>query len=86
MDFGNDAPSELYGTDAPDKTGDSAVSGSAEQILTSLDFYKVGHHGSTNATPKVVVDSLGGCRREEIRGYVFDAEKCLRNGVAGRSE
>jgi hypothetical protein len=49
----------LYGTDAPNKTGASAVSSSAEQILTSLDFYKVGHHGSTNATPKVVVDSLG---------------------------
>jgi beta-lactamase superfamily II metal-dependent hydrolase len=29
-------------------------------ILDGLDFYKVGHHGSTNATPIAAVDALGG--------------------------
>ena len=29
------------------------------EILGSLDFYKVGHHGSTNATPISAVDAMG---------------------------
>ncbi len=29
-------------------------------ILEHLDFYKVGHHGSTNATPISAVESMGG--------------------------
>lgn len=29
-------------------------------ILSHLDFYKVGHHGSTNATPVSAVESMGG--------------------------
>jgi beta-lactamase superfamily II metal-dependent hydrolase len=29
-------------------------------ILGNLDFYKVGHHGSTNATPVTAVESMGG--------------------------
>jgi hypothetical protein len=32
---------------------------SAESIMKGLDFYKVGHHGSTNATPIDAVDALG---------------------------
>jgi beta-lactamase superfamily II metal-dependent hydrolase len=31
-----------------------------KQILSSLDFYKVGHHGSTNATPITAVEAMGG--------------------------
>jgi beta-lactamase superfamily II metal-dependent hydrolase len=30
------------------------------QILGNLDFYKVGHHGSTNATPMTAVEAIGG--------------------------
>ena len=29
-------------------------------ILGNLDFYKVGHHGSTNATPITAVEAMGG--------------------------
>ncbi|MES0056551.1 MBL fold metallo-hydrolase [Mesorhizobium sp. M0078] len=35
--------------------GHTALTQSAKDILASIDFYKVGHHGSTNATP---VDAL----------------------------
>jgi beta-lactamase superfamily II metal-dependent hydrolase len=31
----------------------------AEKILRDMDFYKVGHHGSTNATPKPAVEAMG---------------------------
>ena len=34
------------------------MSDRASQILGSIDFYKVGHHGSTNATPIPVVGAL----------------------------
>ena len=37
---------------------DPGISDRAKQILGSIDFYKVGHHGSTNATPIPVVDAL----------------------------
>jgi hypothetical protein len=30
----------------------------ATQILNSIDFYKVGHHGSRNATPKDAVEAM----------------------------
>ena len=34
----------------------------AAQILANLDFYKVGHHGSTNATPKSALAAMrAGC-------------------------
>ena len=48
----------LFETDTPDKKGTGAVTDQARQILTSLDFYKVGHHGSGNATPKAAVDMM----------------------------
>jgi beta-lactamase superfamily II metal-dependent hydrolase len=37
---------------------DPGISDRAKQILGSIDFYKVGHHGSTNATPIPVVGAL----------------------------
>ena len=37
---------------------DPGISEPARKILGSIDFYKVGHHGSTNATPKPVVHAL----------------------------
>ncbi|MEA2162006.1 MAG: hypothetical protein QOK37_133 [Thermoanaerobaculia bacterium] len=44
----NNAPS----ADQIDKT--------SKAILGNLDFYKVGHHGSTNATPVSAVEAMGG--------------------------
>ena len=35
------------------------LSETARAILSTLDFYKVGHHGSANATPAPVVGALG---------------------------
>ena len=40
-------------------TGPNKLTDSSRKILASLDFYKVGHHGSTNATPK---DALAAMR------------------------
>ncbi|HET7061109.1 MAG TPA: hypothetical protein VFI43_02910 [Nitrosospira sp.] len=49
----------LFDTDVPDKKAGGELSTDARQILTSLDFYKVGHHGSGNATPKVAAETMG---------------------------
>jgi len=49
----------LFDTDTPDKVAGGAIKSTAQQILTSLDFYKVGHHGSGNATPKAAVQAMG---------------------------
>ena len=41
---------------------DPGISDRAKEILGSIDFYKVGHHGSTNATPIPAVGALNhGC-------------------------
>jgi hypothetical protein len=48
----------LFDTDSPDKKAGGTMSANAHQILSSLDFYKVGHHGSGNATPKAVVETM----------------------------
>ena len=44
-------------------SGTVALDAEAEQILGSIDFYKVGHHGSTNATP---IDALKAMREDCI--------------------
>ncbi|HKA87119.1 MAG TPA: MBL fold metallo-hydrolase [Haliangiales bacterium] len=44
----------LYDTDEPDKAPTGPLARRAQDILGSVDVYKVGHHGSTNATPIVV--------------------------------
>jgi beta-lactamase superfamily II metal-dependent hydrolase len=49
----------LFDTDAPDKKASGTMGPAARQILTSLDFYKVGHHGSGNATPKAAAEMMG---------------------------
>jgi hypothetical protein len=49
----------LFDTDTPDKNASGTVDPVARQILSSLDFYKVGHHGSGNATPKVAAETMG---------------------------
>jgi len=46
----------LYGRTVKGKA--PALSERARRILSSVDFYKVGHHGSTNATPLAVVGTL----------------------------
>lgn len=48
----------LFETDTPDKLASGTMSAQARQILDSIDFYKVGHHGSSNATPKIVAEAL----------------------------
>lgn len=48
----------LYGDGAPDKSASAPISEDGQSILKTLDFYKVGHHGSTNATPKAVVATM----------------------------
>jgi beta-lactamase superfamily II metal-dependent hydrolase len=49
----------LFDTDTPDKSASGTIKTAAQQILSSLDFYKVGHHGSGNATPKAAVQAMG---------------------------
>jgi beta-lactamase superfamily II metal-dependent hydrolase len=38
--------------------GHTALTDEAKAILKSIDFYKVGHHGSTNATPIDALDAM----------------------------
>lgn len=50
----------LYGKPVTGK--DPGLTATAKSILGSIDFYKVGHHGSTNATPIPAVEALNpGC-------------------------
>ena len=46
----------LYGHGV--KGADPGISADAKKILGSIDFYKVGHHGSTNATPIPAVSAM----------------------------
>ena len=46
----------LYGKGV--KGSDPGITDRAKEILSSVDFYKVGHHGSTNATPIPAVGAL----------------------------
>ena len=46
----------LYGKAV--KGQDPGITTEARELLASVDFYKVGHHGSTNATPVPVVGAL----------------------------
>jgi beta-lactamase superfamily II metal-dependent hydrolase len=47
----------LYGRAVTGK--DPGITDTARDILGSIDFYKVGHHGSTNATPIPAVAAMG---------------------------
>ena len=50
----------LYDLEAPLKTTvGETMTKEGTAILGSLDFYKVGHHGSTNATPIAAVAAMG---------------------------
>src|SRR5271157_1162409 len=48
----------LYDGDQPTKTPSDKLGNTGKEVLGKLDFYKVGHHGSTNATPIAVVDAM----------------------------
>jgi hypothetical protein len=51
----------LYKLDAPikDPTKAGSITEGSRRILENMDFYKVGHHGSTNSTPIQAVEALG---------------------------
>jgi hypothetical protein len=60
----------LYDLKAPvvDPTTAGPLTPESQQILHTIDFYKVGHHGSTNATPIPVVEELR--KNTEPNGFV----------------
>ena len=60
----------LYKLDAPinDPTKAGSLTEESQQLLQTIDFYKVGHHGSTNATPIPVVNTLG--KDHSANGFV----------------
>jgi beta-lactamase superfamily II metal-dependent hydrolase len=49
----------LFDIDKPSKKGLEALTDASAAILGGLDFYKVGHHGSTNSTPIAAVTAMG---------------------------
>jgi beta-lactamase superfamily II metal-dependent hydrolase len=49
----------LYDLEKPSKAGVETLTPSSASILGGIDFYKVGHHGSTNSTPIAAVAAMG---------------------------
>jgi hypothetical protein len=68
----------IFGTDDPDKKASGTICEDAQKILTSLDFYKVGHHGSGNATPIAVVNMMN------KGSHKFPAMCSTQEGVYGK--
>ena len=71
----------LYKLDAPvkDPTKAGDITEDSRELLQTIDFYKVGHHGSTNATPIQVVEALA--TNHSANGFV---SMCLTEfGVYG---
>ena len=51
----------LFGGAPPNKAPSAEqIVKTSKAILADLDFYKVGHHGSTNSTPISAVEAMGG--------------------------
>lgn len=48
----------LYGGEKPTTTPAENLGEEGTRVLGNLDFYKVGHHGSTNATPIAAVEAM----------------------------
>jgi len=48
----------LYDGDPPTTTPDQKLGKEGTAVLSNLAFYKVGHHGSTNATPIAAVQHM----------------------------
>jgi hypothetical protein len=61
----------LYKTEAPvkDPTEAGDVIAASKEILQTIDFYKVGHHGSTNATPIQAVEAAI-ARPKTSKGFI----------------
>jgi beta-lactamase superfamily II metal-dependent hydrolase len=68
----------IFATDDPDKKASGTISEDAQKILTNLDFYKVGHHGSGNATPIAVVNLMNKA------SHKFPAMCSTQEGVYGK--
>jgi beta-lactamase superfamily II metal-dependent hydrolase len=77
--------------------GRTALTEQAKTVLGQLDFYKVGHHGSANATPKDAVTAMrngcvGMCSTEEHaynevpRGPLLAALSQTMHGQLARSD
>jgi len=50
----------MYGGTPEKAPSADKIDKDSASILNDLDFYKVGHHGSTNATPVSAVETMGG--------------------------
>lgn len=50
----------MYGGTPENAPSADKIDKDSASILSHLDFYKVGHHGSTNATPVSAVETMGG--------------------------
>jgi hypothetical protein len=50
----------MYGGTPEKAPSIDSITAEGKTILAHLDFYKVGHHGSTNATPITAVDTMDG--------------------------
>jgi hypothetical protein len=79
----------LYGK--PVKGQEPGISAQARSILESVDFYKVGHHGSTNATPIPVVNALrmrcvGMCSTATTTCYPAVPKLALLTALSARAE
>jgi hypothetical protein len=61
----------LYKTEAPLKDPSDAgdIIEASKELLQTIDFYKVGHHGSTNATPIPAIEAAI-ARPESSKGFV----------------
>ena len=81
-----------YGT-----PGHTTVTADADSVLSKLDFYKVGHHGSANATPKDAVKFMRNglvamcstaerCYPGVPKGPLLDALKLKTNNQVARSD
>jgi hypothetical protein len=70
----------LFDTNTPDKQASGTMDAVARQILTSLNFYKVGHHGSGNATPKAAAETMG------TAGHKFAAMCSTQADVYGTTD
>jgi beta-lactamase superfamily II metal-dependent hydrolase len=72
----------LFKTDAPQKDPTKAgdIIETSKELLQTIDFYKVGHHGSTNATPIQAIEAAI-ARPKTSKGFV--AMCSTEDGVYG---
>jgi hypothetical protein len=61
----------LYKTEGPlkDPTDAGEIIETSKELLQTIDFYKVGHHGSTNATPIPAIEAAI-ARPETSKGFI----------------